>query len=158
MKNDNKKKRRSDRHEEEQEKQSKLKLLFQKFKRSEAKDDVNETKIYRPSKERSTSEEEKHIPQKRKSRMERHIKEEEITQEAVRTRSERHHPTEVEDMDETANEGEPSIQSVESEASPTKKRFFTIRKISVILGSFILLLLIGYTTLLYGGKMFVDEK
>src|SRR5699024_2337468 len=42
--------------------------------------------------------------------------------------------------------------------SSKRRKFFTIKKVAVFAGSVFLLLLIGYTTLLYGGKMFVDEK
>src|SRR5699024_1049900 len=117
---------------------------------------------------------------KKRSRSERH-RHKEKEQERTKTRTERHHQKQAdtqedsqEDLDKTiiyrpsteddnlskddVIEEEKTSRSDKNEQEREKKKFFTWKKITVIFGSLFLLLLIGYTTLIYGGKLFVDEK
>lgn len=110
----------------------------------------------------------------KRSRSERHRRKE---GERKKTRSERHHQKEKEEQEDlnetiiyrpsTQDEDLPEDDVAEKEQKTRSemnvkerknKKFFTWKKTLILIGSLFLLLLIGYTTLIYGGKLFVDEK
>lgn len=130
-------KRRSDRHEKEEKRT--FFMIVRDFFTTTGKetidDAIDETKIYRPSRKFQTYEKETIA---RKTRMDKyHNEKEEIESVEI---------DEIDEVEET------------DKTSSKRRKFFTIKKLAVFAGSVFLLLLIGYTTLLYGGKMFVDEK
>src|SRR5690625_4580120 len=121
-------KRRSDRHEKEEKRT--FFMIVRDFFTTTGKetidDAIDETKIYRPSRKFQTYEKETIA---RKTRMDKyHNEKEEIESVEI---------DEVEETDKTSSK---------------RRKFFTIKKLAVFAGSVFLLLLIGYTTLLYGGK------
>lgn len=80
---------------------------------------------------------------------EQHIDEQlEEDQSQAKTRSERHHQA-----DEATNEEEQPVVSKHS----SKKRI-ALKRLVISLGTVFVLSLIAYTTILYGGKLFVDEN